>query len=48
MCIKSRKQKKYKYLFISHVSRKNFQKNGSYNDIYFSLNSKNYKNTLFF
>ena len=48
VCIKSRKQKKYKYLFISHVSRKNFQKNGSYNDIYFSLNSKNYKNTLFF
>ena len=48
VCIKSKKQKKYKYLFISHVSRGDFQKNGSYKDNYFSLNSKDYKNTLFF
>jgi hypothetical protein len=49
-CIKrkSKKSKKYKNFLISHVSKKDFLANGSYNDKYFGLNSSNYQNTLFF
>ena len=47
-CTKILKQKGFKYLLISHVSKKDFFKDGSYYDKYFSLQSNNHKNTLFF
>ncbi len=47
-CTKILKQKGFKYLLISHVSKTDFLKNGSYYDKYFSLQSNNHKNTLFF
>tara|TARA_B100001057_G_scaffold501262_1_gene622820 strand:+ start:14102 stop:15448 length:1347 start_codon:yes stop_codon:yes gene_type:complete len=39
---------KFKNLFISHVSKSDFNSDGSYKDKYFNINSKNFKNTLFF
>jgi hypothetical protein len=48
ICIKNIKDKKYKYFLISHVSKKDFLRNGSYFDKYFGLHSKDYQNTLFF
>lgn len=48
VCIKNINNKKYKFFFISHVSKKDFLRNGSYFDKYFGLYSQNYQNTLFF
>ena len=39
---------KFKNLFISHVSKSDFNSDGSYYDRYFNINSKNFINTLFF
>ena len=48
VCIKNANNKKYKYFFISHVSKKDFLRNGSYFDKYFGLYSQDCQNTLFF
>lgn len=47
-CTKILTQKGFKYLLISHVSERDFLKDGSYYDKYFSLQSNKHKNTLFF
>tara|TARA_B100000029_G_C17585984_1_gene961128 strand:- start:1297 stop:2646 length:1350 start_codon:yes stop_codon:yes gene_type:complete len=41
-------ENKYKFIIISNVNKKNFLKDGSYFDTYFQINSKKFKNTLFF
>ena len=38
----------YSNLIHSHVSKNNFNKDGSYNDIFFNINSNKIKKTLFF
>ena len=48
ICIKKNTSKVFKNLIISHVSKDDFLKDGSYFDKYFSLNSKKFKNSLFF
>jgi len=41
-------KKKFKSLFISHVSKNDFLNDGSYKDTYFKTKSNDYKETLFF
>lgn len=38
---------KFKNLIISHVVKSDFKSDGSYDDKYFNINSKNFKDTLF-
>ena len=42
------KKEKYKHFFISHVSKNDFFKDGSYTDQYFQIKSKENKKVLFF
>ena len=46
--IKKETNKKFKFLIISHVTKSDFLKDGSYRDKYFNLCSKNYEDTIFF
>ena len=48
ICVKNKSSIKYKSLLISHVSKNDFIKDGSYLDKYFQIRSNDYKKTLFF
>lgn len=44
----SKLKKNFNFLCISHVTKNDFLKNGSYKDKYLNINSENYKEILFF
>lgn len=48
VCEKNQSKKKFKNLVISHVSKHDFLRDGSYIDKYFNFHSKNYKDCVFF